>query len=423
MGAYRLSDIWSAFRRRFWLLVLSVGLISPLALALAYFLPPKYDASAQILVEAPSTTLLNTTLTVPPAQRLAEIEHKLMARKAVLELIDKFGLYADRPDLSTSEKVDLVRRNTRFEAIPPPNASPRSGAVLSFSVSFTSDKPYLTAEVANELVERIMAENLRARTEQAEGTLSFLEKEAARLSRALAEVEAEITTFKNEHEKALPNSLPFRRQEVSNVKNRMFNRDQSRLALAEQLRNLREALQSGQIGLMTGQMTQAERDLQTLRNQLLQSQATLADSHPTIIALKKRIEVLDRVVAQQNNSATAQASRARQQAEQQIALLEKQIALSDRQQQADAAYLKDLEESIALTPKLEIELNRMLRRQAQLQAEYDAVIAKRNVASTDRQLEAGRKSERFVLIESARPPEGPTSPNRPLIAAGGVFFS
>ena len=56
--------------------------------------------------------------------------------------------------------------------VPPPNAQRGSGAVLSFSVSFTSDKSYVTAQVANELVDRIMVEAEEIITSRLASTLS-----------------------------------------------------------------------------------------------------------------------------------------------------------------------------------------------------------------------------------------------------------
>lgn len=424
MGGYRLSDIWSILRRRFWLLLLSMATIGPLAVAIAYFLPPKFISTATIVVESQQIALVTSTVTVGTAERLQLIRQQLMTRENLLDLITKFGLYAERSDLTPSEKVEELRQNTAFSTITAPGAQRGTGAVLAFTISFTGSRAAVTASVANEFVTKILDENSRARTDRATETLSYFDQEVKRLSDALGAAEAEITRFKNENQDALPTSLGFRQGELSTVQGRLFQRQQSRLTLDEQRRTLEEALRSGQVGTLAGQpLTQEERDLLTLRNLLTQRQAVLADSHPEIANLKARIAALEKVVAPGSGTASAQASAAVQRTQAQIDLLAKQIALLDEQQERDEAYRRKLEVSIAATPQVEITLNALLRRQAQLQNEYDAAVTKRVSASQGERLEVNQQAERFVLVEPPQVPDRPTSPNRPLIAAGGVMAS
>jgi protein tyrosine kinase modulator len=424
VGAYRLSDIISAFWRRLWILLLTAGLIGPLALAIAYFLPPKFQSTATVLVESQQVALATSTVTVAAAERLQVIQQRLMTRENLLDLIAKYNLYAERTDLSLTEKVELVRSDTSFNTIPVPGAPRGTASVLAFTITFTSAKSSLTAQVASELVTKILEANAKARTDRASETLGYFDQEVKRLSDALGVVEAGITRFKNENEKALPESLAFRRQELSNIKTRMATRDNTRLGYTDQKQALEDALRTGQIGALSGQpLSREEQDLLALRNQLVQSQATLAESHPTIIALKARIAALEKVVAPSNDNASAQASLAVQRTQQQITLLERQIALLDEQQQADATYQKELEASIAATPQVEITLNALLRKQTQLQQEYDIAVNKRNAASEGERLEVNQQAERFELVEPPQVPERPVSPNRPLIAAGGIAGS
>lgn len=423
MGGYRFSDIWSIFQRRFWVLALAVLLIMPVALAVAYFLPAKYQSTATILVESQqiSPTLVTSTVIVTAAERLELIQQRLMTRDKLVDLIGKFRLYEERTDLSLTRKVDLVRRNTRFDSIAQPNGG---NGVLAFSISFTASTGEVAASVANEFAGKILDENARSRTDRATETLDYIEKEVDRLSGALGAIGAEITAFKNANQKSLPESLDFRRRELAAVQARMFQRDQTRVTLDEQRRTLDEGLRTGQIGLVAGQaLSQEEQDLLALRNTLIQRRAVLSETHPEILALNARISALEKVVSTTAGTATSQASIAVQRSRQQLALLERQIALLDEQQRADEAYRAELDASIAATPQVEITLNELLRRQARLQAEFDSTVTKRTLASQGAQLEVNNQGERFELIEPAQVPDRPSSPNRLLIAAGGGVFS
>ncbi|GIX15421.1 MAG: LPS biosynthesis protein [Paracoccaceae bacterium] len=426
-GAYRLSDILSAFRRRFWLLVLSVGLISPVALAVAYFLPPKYRSEALILVESQQISLVESTVNVSAAERLQLIRQKLMTRENILDMIARFNLYAERTDLSPSQKIDLVRENTKIEMTTLPGTRAQPGALLSFTISFTANSAPMAARVTNDLVSKVLAENLRSRQSRAEGTLSYFQQEVETLSARLGEIEAEITRFKNENEAALPDSLEFRRAELASLQERQFQREQSRLALIEQKRTLEEALRTGRLAALPQpqQLSQEERDLQALRNVLVQRQAVLAETHPEIIALKRRIAALEAAVAPGvgGDPEAVRRTAALERIEAEIALLDKQIALLDRQQAEDEARRAALAESIAATPGVAMEISRLERQYAQLQDQYAAAAARLAAAREGAVLEDKQQGERFVVAEQPQIPERPFWPNRPLIAAGGVAFS
>jgi polysaccharide biosynthesis transport protein len=422
-GPYQLSDLVSAFRRRFWLMVLSVGLIAPIALAVAYFMPAKYRSEALILVESQQISLVESTVTASAAERLQLIRQKLMTRENLLELIGKFDLYADRTDMSPTEKVALVRANTQIEPIV--LAGQPRNALLSFTISFTASSGPVAARVANEFVSKVISENVRNRQDRAEGTLAYFQQEVETLSARLGEIEATITRYQNANEGALPDSLEFRREELSNLQEREFQRAQNRLALVEQKRGLEEALRTGRLAttLPQQQLTQEERDLQALRNTLLQRRAVLAETHPEIVAIKRRIEALEQAVAPSSDPAAGERSSALQRIAAEIALLDQQIALLDRQQAEDDATKAALVASIAATPQVAMEINRLERQYTQLQGQYSAAVARLAAAREGAVLEDKQQGERFEVAEQPQVPDRPYSPNRPVIAAGGVAFS
>lgn len=424
IGPYRLSDFWHAFLRRFWILVLSVGLIAPAALAIAYFLPSQYRSGALILVESQQISLVESTVTVSASERLQRIRQKLMTRDNLLDMINKFGLYAERTDLSPTDKVVLVRDNTAINPTTLPGTRANPGALLSFTIAYTTNNPRLAAQVVNEFVAKIISENVRSRTERATGTLSYFREEVDTLSSELAEIEAQMTRFQSENAEVLPGNVQALRDELTIIQQREFQRAQTRLALVEQKRTLEDGLLTGRIGALNArQMSQEEQALRALRNTLIQRQAVLAESHPEIVAIKKRIEALEQVVAPGQAPGEPVRSPAEQQAVDQVAQIGKQIALLDSQQEADAARKAEVVALISRAPEVAMEINRLTRKQTQLQTQYDASAQRMAAAREGAELEDKRQAERFEVAEPPQVPEVPFAPNRTLIAAGGVAFS
>ena len=110
----QIAELWRMIWRRFWIiaLILVVGL--PLVAFYAYLKLPLYQSEAKILVESQRIPdeLARSTVTVEAGERLQLIQQRLMARDNLLKLIQDLGLYANRDDLTLTEKVDLVRDAT-----------------------------------------------------------------------------------------------------------------------------------------------------------------------------------------------------------------------------------------------------------------------------------------------------------------------
>jgi uncharacterized protein involved in exopolysaccharide biosynthesis len=87
------------------------------------------------------------------------------------------------------------------------------------------------------------------------------------------------------------------------------------------------------------------------------------------------------------------------------------------------ARLADYQQKIAVSPTIEREYRELSRDYDNAQLKYREIRAKEMEAQVAQNLEAGRKGEKFTLIEPPLPPEEPVSPNRPLILALGVVLS
>jgi hypothetical protein len=104
----------------------------------------------------------------------------------------------------------------------------------------------------------------------------------------------------------------------------------------------------------------------------------------------------------------------------QLADIDRQLAfLADMKAQV-ATELETLRISIEATPSNAITLDKLERNYANTRAQYDTAVANKARAETGDTIESLSKGQRISIIEQAIAPREPTSPNRPLIAAGGV---
>lgn len=176
-----LNDLKGMFLRRLWIVVLCCGLLTPLAVGIAYVLPPVYSATARILVETQQipNALARSTVTADASERLELIRQRLLTRQNLIEIIDQYKLYEQYTAMPLADKIENLRRATVFE-----NIAFGGGGVSAFTIAVSTPSPVLAASVTNEFVTRALDLNLKQRTARATETVEFFKQEVANLSRA-----------------------------------------------------------------------------------------------------------------------------------------------------------------------------------------------------------------------------------------------
>lgn len=428
-----LREIWSMFRRRLPILIVigSIGVIG--SGFIAYILPPVFQSQARILVESQQipTELARSTVTASASERLQLIQQRLMTRDNLLRLIDDLGLFADRPDLTLSEKIGLLRSATEIRPIELVVAQRRrrfsAGQLSAFTITVTFTSGAEAAKIANEFVTTVLDQNLRARTERASETLTFFEQEEDRIASSLNTLEVEITTYKSENELALPESLEFRRAEVARMAETNLEIDRKLLELEEQRAGLEATFaQLDSPSTSSANLSPEEQQIRTLQNVLTQKRATLAEGHREIKTLKAQIAALEAslpTVETADGKTTDVRSFQKATMTRQLALVETQITLLKDQKAALQERTLAVQSSIQQTPNIEMTMSAMYRQREDLQQQLTNVVKKRADAQTGEKLELNQQAERFEVIENALVPDEPISPNRKKILAFGSAAS
>lgn len=427
-----ISKYIDGVRRRLWIVALVFIPGALLATGIAYVLPPVYESTARILVESPKipSSLAQSTVTVSASERLQLIQQRILARENVLDVIERLNLFADRPELSPTDKVDLVRAGTAIDIIAFSGQQRSRNApisVSSFTITYRASSRQITARVANELVTRVLELNLQSRSQQAQQTVDFFTQDVERLASDLIALESEIANYKKQNEQALPTTLQSRQGTLAAIQQQLFSNKQQRAQLNTQLEATQRTLETlKSLPTPSQNLTQEERQLAALKAQLAQDESLYTPQHPSIRQLRGQIAAMERVVGATPGAGQSGSSAQTMQInnlESQIASIEQQLAQLDEQEARDLERKAELEASIADTPRVEAALNAFQRRHDDLRVRYQTAVAKQAQAATGEKLELDQKAERFEVIEQARTPLAPVAPKRTLIAAGGAFVA
>src|SRR5258707_8859863 len=174
-----------------------------IGIAITFLWPASYFSEGKILVQSQQIPmeLVRPTVTSAAQERIQVIEQRTMTRDNLLAIVDKFKLFPERRALmSPTQLVELMKKSIKIEPVVQPLAFSRGNLsqnpTVIFTVGFEYSDPQNAARVANELVTRILNEDLRDRTSRATDTTKFLAREVQRLQAESTAIEAKISQAK-----------------------------------------------------------------------------------------------------------------------------------------------------------------------------------------------------------------------------------
>jgi polysaccharide chain length determinant protein (PEP-CTERM system associated) len=433
---YTPEDILLILRRRFWLLVLPFAVVSATTAVIARRLPNLYRSETVILVvpQRVPENYVKSTVTTRIEDRLNSISQQILSRTRLERVIQDFNLYEQ--ERRTGIMEDIIERMRTSEI----HVQVVRGD--AFRVSYIGAEPRTVMKVTERLASLFIDENLRDREVLAEGTNQFLESQLEDARRRLIEQEKKLEAYRRQHAGELPEQLDSNLQAVQNTQFQLqslmesLNRDRDRrLNLERQLEEastpLPEPVQAVAATTNDAQEPRtAAAQLEQARAQLRSLEMRFKPEHPDIGILRRRIRDLEQKAEAEalKSPVTTGPSPAAIARQQRVAALRGELEQLDRQ----IAQKLDEEKRLRATsgayqaraeaaPTRETELVELTRDYTTLQTMYTNLLAKREESRIAANLERRQIGETFKLLDPARVPERPFSPNRQLINLTGML--
>jgi uncharacterized protein involved in exopolysaccharide biosynthesis len=183
--------------------------------------------------------------------------------------------------------------------------------------------------------------------------------------------------------------------------------------------------------------------LEGLKQQLLEYQTKYTENHPDVLILKKKIETLEKELAEGGGAPAPPAAKpapvsARGRPPMEAELVGQQQAILRNIQALEAeivkiqAQIEHYQKRVENTPKREQELLLLKRDYDNIKATYSSVLSRKLEADIALNMEKTQKGEQFRILDPPRTPEKPISPNLRMIllacvaaglgVGGGIIF-
>jgi protein tyrosine kinase modulator len=455
---FKPEDILTMAARQKWIILVPFVLIGGLTAVISRLLPDQYQSEAMILVvpQRVPESYVQSTVTSDISDRLQTIKEQILSRTALEKVIQDFNLYPKARETGMMEdvvesmrqrvKVDIARTNARQRVRD--NDS-------SFRVSFTYSNPRTTMQVTERLASLFIDENLRDRQVLAEGTNRFMQLQLADARQRLLAQEQRLAEYRVRHSGELPTQTQANLQVLQNTQMQLqaledsISRDRDRKMLLQRI--LEETAppettgSSSQVAPATARpgerqaaspASAADR-LESARTELRNMELRLKPEHPDVKRLKRTIIDLERAAEaeelQRPLSAVplpmrptnpAEVTRANKINEQRAEFEGLDAGLARKLEEAQKLKdkLAEYQRRLEASPTREADLVELMRDHDTLQKSYASLLTKNEDSKMAADLERQQIGEQFKVIDSARMPEKPVSPNRPLIAAIGAIL-
>jgi polysaccharide chain length determinant protein (PEP-CTERM system associated) len=316
-------------------------------------------------------------------------------------------------------------------------------------VSYTGRDPRTVKNVTERLASLFIDQSLHDRALLAEGTDQFLEAQLDEAKRRLVDQEKKLEAYRTKYSGQLPSQVDANLQAVHNTMQTIQTTAESisadrarRLLLEKSLKELENEAPSdtasashsaasgspdaASSGTTAQQLEAAQQTLAVMRQHMLDTHPDVKRQKRFVDGLQKKLdaELLEHPVSTDPIVAMPPAEQARQRRMQtlkdDIDALDKQIEAKDAEQKRLQKVAASYQAHVEAVPARESEMTELTRDYSTLSAFYTSLRQKKEESKIAANLERRQAGEQFSLLDPARMPEKPSSPNRPQINGFGM---
>jgi len=404
------ANYWLILRKRKWVVVATLIIVVVLATLVSLRTTPIYDASAKIEINRPNSDVLlgfkdvasgvspdysddllelATQVNILQSSNLASKVIKALNLDPAVSVQPGQPAVVSPPDLAR-ETAAIVRFQAALHVAPVPDTR-------LVEIRYSSPNPQVAASVVNTLVQTFIEENIKSKFDSTMQASDWLTRQLFDLQLKVETSQEKMLRYEknngmlgvDEKENIIAAKLDELNKELTVAESdRIQKQSQYQQSLSENA----ELLENADKDSLIGKLRSEEVDL---KMQYAQLTSQFGESYPKVIELKSQLQQLEESIR-----AEVKKMRARAEAQYQAALHHEkllQIAFEAQKEEANKLNEKAVDYNIL---KRDYESNRKL---------YEELLEKLKQAGVS----AGLKSSNIRIVDGARIPTSPSSPNIP----------
>lgn len=440
---YTVEEYIEILRRRIWHIIIPFLVVVIGTLGYLIFAPRYYKASTLILVSPQRVpeTFVQATVTSKVEERLQSIAQEVMSRTRLEQIINEQRLYENKKkSLSSEEIVSLMQKDIKIEL--PTKKEEKS----FFTISYINSDANVATTVANRLASLFIEENLKIREQQAVGTTEFLSNELHLSKEKLDEMEKAVAEYKRRFIGELPEQRESNIKILEQLQNQYQRVGENLRAIQDRKIYVQKQMSDMEMGISTkpnpdvssklsqkqdgtyntsdmginGSGSGYESNKETMTRNLEDLESKYKENHPDVIAVKKKLADLEKKKSSGGFNILKKDPRY-QELKNQLMAINLEIKRFAGEERLLADQMSKYRNRIERTPAREQDMASLLRQYQSTKATYEALLKKSQDAQQAENLEKRQKGEQFRVIDPARIPEKPFSPDFLKVILIGLF--
>lgn len=418
IGAIKPEHIIEIVLRRRWFIIIPFCLSMILGIYFALTLPRAYSSSALIQIQPQKVPsgYVRSIVSTSIESRIRTISQQVLSRTNLEKIIRIFKLYSE----PGQEKMLIENKVADMQS----RISMNMQSSSSFSISFTGKDPERVMKIANTLATYFIDENLKVRESQAIGTSNFLDDQIREMRKRLKEKEEALREYRKKYIGSLPEQLDSNLRVLESLQKQLAEKQKSLadakkmlIALEKQMSNAQNIQNDVSIiteNTMTEFVAEDSSEVDQLKEQLAILKTRYTDRHPDVVRLNRMITDLkteeippesleSEIVLPEIDYQDLQRTQ-REEVKGQIRILKVDIS---KILEKIGLYEKRVED----VPKREEELTSIKRDYNNIQSIYSSLVNRKLEADISVNMEKKQKGEQFRILDPARLPTKPVSPN------------
>ena len=438
------AEVKGIVRRRRWQFLVPFFCGWLLVWGASWLIPSTYRSGTLILVEQPSVPekYVVSNIDSDIQQQLDSITQQILSRTRLLHIIDSLGLYAqDRKNKNQDELVEMMRKDIEIEL-----SHGDDKKLSAFNIYYENRDPKMAQLATAELANLFITENLEQRQQRSENTTNFLEDQLDQARANLAQQEAKVRVFKDQHLGELPSQTQSNLQILAGLQNQVqanqdsLNRAKQQNTYLESLVNQYRALDSGSKPGEGGPVGLAEidKELDRLKAQLSDLTSHYTDKHPDVRKTREQIaqveKTRERIIAAMNSGANSSSpepaattpldpkSAPMLELESQLKANRLEIANRQAEIKEEQDKINQYQARLNMAPVMEQQFADITRDYEQSKTDYESLLAKKNQSEMSTDLEKTQQGEHFRMLDPPNLPVRPYKPNRLQLCGLGIVL-
>ncbi|MGM0418955.1 MAG: GumC family protein [Thermodesulfobacteriota bacterium] len=421
-----------------WILLVFMALALSFGLVKALTSQRIYEANTLILVQPQKVPqkFVSSVVSTGIEARISTISQQIMSRSNLENIIDEFGLFVEKEDMYLEDKIKNLRQ--RIDV----NITRARHGSEAFTVKYKGSDPERVMRITNTLAGFFMDENLKVREAQAVGTSEFLEVELEKTRKKLEHMEQRLSAFRTKHMGGLPDEIESNLRTLDRLQKQLESKQEALAESKKNLASLKSELSSQNENSFSTDdlfsfdeessvMSEEEEKLNKLKELKENLLLKYTEKHPDVAKLTARIEKLENTIAEKTAETeknkdenlefeTEENGDEKESEEMNFGLMgiETQVTEAELNIKSLEQDIQKIEQKMDIyqkrvenTPKIEQKMQALKRDYNNINAIYNSLLDRKLEAEISVNMEKKQKGEQFRILDHARKPQKPISPD------------